>query len=85
MPFAGKSGIDCGDHYQLPPVRAVPVYNNRCLLNCSPLQFAAFNLWRMFKIVELSKLMRQQGHNEMIDMVNKIIVGTIDTTVDNLL
>ena len=68
-----------------PPVRAVPVYNNRCLLNCSPLQFAAIDLWRMFKIVELSEIMRKQGHNEMIDMLNKIRVGNIDTSVDNLL
>ena len=29
--------------------------------------------------------MRQQGHNEMIAMLNKIRVGTIDTNVGNLL
>ena len=52
LPVAGKSVLVCSDLYQLPPVRAVPVYNNRCLLNCcSPLQFAAIDLWRMFKIV----------------------------------
>ena len=39
----------------------------------------------MFKIVELTEIMRQQGHNEMIDMLNKIRVGTIDISVDNLL
>ena len=85
LSFAGKSVLVCGDLCQLPPVRAVPVYNNRRLLNCSPLQFAAIDLWRMFKIVELSEIMKQQGHNEMIDMLNKIRVGTIDTSVDNLL
>ena len=85
LPFAGKSVLVCGDLYQLPPVRAVPVYNNRCLLNCSPLQFAAIDLWRMFKIVELSEMMRQQGHNEMIDVLNEIRVGTVDTSIDNLL
>ena len=85
LPFAGKSVLVCGDLYQLPPVRAFPVFNNRSVENCHPLQFAAIDLWRMFKIVELTEIMRQQGHNEMIDMLNKIRVGTIDISVDNLL
>ena len=49
------------------------------------MQFTTIDMWRMFKIVELSEIMREQGHNEMIDMLNKIRVDTIDTSVDNLL
>ena len=66
-------------------MRAFPVFNNSSVENCHPLQFAAIDLWRMFEIVELTEIMRQQGHNEMIDMLNKIRVGTIDISVENLL
>ena len=59
LPFAGKSVLVCGDLYQLPPVRDFPVFNNRSVENCHPLQFAAIDLWRMFKIVELTEIMRQ--------------------------
>ena len=74
----------CGDLYQLPPVRACPVFENRIVENCSPLRYAALDLWRMFKIIELTEITRQQGHNEMID-INKIRIGAIDTSVDDLL
>ena len=83
LPFAGKSVLVCGDFYQLPPVRASPVFHS-CTGNFHALQYAV-DLWRMFRIVKLTKIMRQQGDNEVITMLNKIRVGALDSSVGNLL
>ena len=84
QPFAGKSLLVCGDLYQLPPVRAFSVYNTSNLIT-SPLELVATDLWHNMQIVELTEIMRQQGHNEMINMLNKVRTGDIDEHTENLI
>ena len=61
MVFAGLSIIALGDLYQLPPINQRPIYAEYkdAYLNISP-------LWRLFKIAELTEVMRQKG-----DTLNK--------------
>ena len=78
-PFAGKSILVCGDLYQLPPVLARPVFSTEgTFIN-------AFNLWHIFKLVELDETMRQQGDNSFIDMLNNVRVGEISSQNEEMI
>ena len=68
LPFAGLSIIAFGDLYQLPPFNQRPIYSEYkdSLLNISP-------LWSLFKIAELTEVMRQKGDTVFIDLLNKVI------------
>ena len=82
--FAGKSVILCGDLYQLPPVRAKPVF---MFDEYSPLLQGVLrvDLWRNFKIAELTEVMRQKDEVDFIHSLNKVRVGNIDNNVENIL
>ena len=78
-----KSLLVCGDLYQLTLVRALSVYDSSKLIS-NPIQYAATDLWQMVHVVELTEIMRQQGQNEMIHMLNNIRAGNIDEHTENL-
>ena len=70
-PFAGIPIIVCGDLYQLPPVKGVPIY----LLKDDRLEIlASYNLWSMFSLTELTEVMRQKDDLEFTLILNKIRV-----------
>ena len=72
IPFAGISVIACGDFYQLPSIQQRPVYAkfDDVMLNIS-------HCWRLFKIAELTELMRQRGDWELITLLINIRTGNI--------
>ncbi|XP_066935952.1 uncharacterized protein [Clytia hemisphaerica] len=70
IPFAGISIIACGDFYQLPPIKGGTIF--------SPFPEALLNIdhiWRNFKLVELTEVMRQRGDQVFIDILNNIRLG----------
>ncbi|XP_057294661.1 uncharacterized protein LOC130623196 [Hydractinia symbiolongicarpus] len=80
IPFAGISVIACGDLYQLPPIQARPIYTDYkdVLLNLS-------HCWKYFKIAELTEVMRQRGDQRLIELLNNIRVGNLETQHEDLL
>ena len=81
LPFAGLPVLVCGDLYQLPPVKGTPIYCNTGNRRGS----FSLELWRGFKIVELTEVMRKQGDYEFISLLNKIRVGAVDDEAEKLL
>ena len=79
-PFSGISILAFGDFYQLPPINARPVYGEYKdpLLNIAP-------LWRLFKMGELTEVMRQKGDIVFIDLLNAVRVGKITHDDETLL
>ena len=55
LPFAELPVLVCADLYQLPPVKGTPVHCNTGNIK----GFFSLELWRGFKIAELTKVMRQ--------------------------
>ena len=53
-------------------------YGNDAMQNIDP-------LWRMFQIAELDEVMRQKGDNQLIDMLNKIRTGDLDSKSEDML
>ena len=78
IPFANKTIIASGDLYQLPPVLAKPVYSTDGFV------IALLKLWHNFKFVEFDEVMRQQGDNRFIDLLNNVRIGCL-TEADELL
>jgi len=72
-PFAGITMIVVGDLYQLPPVRAKPVYEDY-----PDAMFNIYHLWRVFKMYKLKEIMRQQGDSTLIDLLNNIRIGHLE-------
>ena len=72
IPFAGKTVILVGDLFQLPPVRASFVFSQYDIVFGS-----IFQLWDLFKICELTEVMRQQGDPLFIDILNAACVGEL--------
>ena len=60
LPFAGLPVLVCGDLYQLPPVKGKPVYSS----GNSMRGYLTLELWKHFKMVELTEVMRQQEDHE---------------------
>ena len=71
-PFAGLTVLTVGDLFQLPPIGAKPVYTES--INCWQ-NFAA--LWKLFKIAELTEVMRQRVDSRLIDLLNNIRIGKV--------
>ncbi|XP_066911415.1 uncharacterized protein [Clytia hemisphaerica] len=79
IPFANKTVIVSGDLYQLPPVFGGPVFKlNGFLINL-------MKLWREFKFAELNKVMRQQGDNTFVNLLNNIRVGIMTEEDERIL
>ena len=72
-PFPGSTVITIADFFQLPPIRARPVYMHYGVnwKNFEP-------LWMQFKVVQLTEIMRLQGDNQLIKMLNDIRIATLD-------
>ena len=79
LPFAGLSVIVCGDFYQLPPVRSLPIYISSTR---SIKSLLILDLWRKFKMAELTEVMRQRENYQFINILNKIREGEIDEDVE---
>ena len=69
-PFAGISVIAVGDFFQLLPVGGRPVYADY-KINWQNFE----SLWKLFKIFELTEVMRQRGDAEFIDLLNNVRTG----------
>ena len=80
IPFAGMSVIACGDFFQLPPIQQRPLYANfdDVMLNIS-------HCWRLFKIAELTEVMRQRSDQELITLLNNIRTGNITENDEKIL
>ena len=72
------SVIVCGDFYQLPPVRGLPVYSS----TRSTKSLVALDLWRKFKMAELTEVMRQREDYQFLNILNKIRECEIDEDVE---
>ena len=61
-----------GDFYQLPPVKAKPVFSSfkNDLFNIS-------HPWEQFRMVELIKIMCQQGDHSFTEILNRIRTGQL--------
>ena len=83
IPFGGKAVLVCGDFYQLPPVQGKPVF----MFNETNTSggFLMLDLWRKFRLVELTEIMCQRGDAKFIELLNNIRVGTINTSIDDTL
>ena len=71
--FAGVRFIAVGDLYQLPPIKAKPVFvpfKNDCFNICHP--------WRVFQMIELDKIMREEGDNVFTDILNRLRVASLN-------
>ena len=71
IPFANKTIIASGDLYQLPPVLAKPVFS------IDGFVIALLKVWHNFKFAELDEVMRQQGDNKFIELLNSIRIGCL--------
>ena len=56
-PFAVLPVIVCGDVFQLPLVKGLPLYNSAASIK----DFIALELWRKFQMVELTEVMHRRG------------------------
>ena len=80
-PFAGLPVLACGDLYQLPPVKGAPIYcNTGNIKGCLNL-----DLWRGFKMAELTEVTRHQGDYNFISLLNKIGIGVAENEVERSL
>lgn len=79
-PFANVSVIACGDLFQLPPINQPPVYSDFTeeWLNID-------HIWKHFKLAELTEVMRQQGHDIFINLLNNVRTGQLTSADVNLL
>ena len=69
-----------GDFYQLPPIQYRPVYVefDDGMLNIS-------HSWRLFKIAELTEVMRQRGDQTLITLLNNVRTGNITNNDEKIL
>ena len=72
----GVSIMTAGDFLQLPPVRAKLAFS-QFYDKDSMKHLLAWQLWNLFKYIELTKVGRQ-SYILFIDLINKVQVGNID-------
>ena len=84
-PFGGLSVIVFGDLYQLPPVNPPAIYSRKNYNNMSMKDLNVLHLWELFRMVELTEVMRQRGNPIWINVLNKIRLGEIDENVESTL
>ena len=72
QPFVGVSVITVGDFFQLPPVGRKQVYAN------DKNNWQNFNsLRKLFKISELTEVMRQRRDSQVTDLLNNVRTGDV--------
>lgn len=78
LPFGGIQVIIVGDFFQLPPivVREEVPQLRQCGYT-SPFVFSSRIFHSNFKIMELSKVLRQKGDNKFIELLNAARTGSI--------
>ena len=79
-PFAGITTVVVGDLYQLPPVMQRPVFANYV-----DEYFNMYHPWRLFKMCELTEVMRQKGDNTLIDLLDNVRVGELTEADEEIL
>ena len=72
VPFGGLAVLTVGDLYQLPPVRERKVFS---LFKDEMLNFS--HPWHHFDFFELTEVMRQQGDNTFINILNNVRSGNV--------
>lgn len=77
IPFAGLPVFICGDYYQLPPVRGLPVAASLPSMK----GYLSLDLLTNFGMAELTEVMRQKGDSNFISRLNKIRKGEIDSNI----
>ena len=83
-PFGGLSVIVCGD-YQSPPVNPPAIYSQLDLKKATVKDINGLKLWYLFKMAEVTKVLRQRGDIKLIEMLNKIRVRDADDAGESLL
>ena len=73
--FAGNSVLVVEDLYQLLLVNAMLVYVSSN--SGKPESYVADELWKMFRLVELTEVTRQKGYISFTDLLNQIRVSHI--------
>ena len=68
--FADISIICVGDFYQLPPIREKPVFCNYSNDLCN-----VMHPWHVFKMIELTQIMRQIGDHCFTELLNRIRIA----------
>ena len=81
IPFAGLSIIFSGDFFQLPPIKAYPIYAPYALSSWENL----IHKWKLFKLAELDIAMRQRGDNNFIGLLNKVRIAELDGESEKML
>ena len=71
--FAGIKVFAVGDFLQLPSVKAEPVY-----AEYKNTWHNLDSLWRLFEIAERTEVMRQQGENNFINLLNHVRTADLD-------
>ena len=69
--FASLSVVAVGDLYQLPPIQKKSVFEDY--------KYDALNLyhpWHVFKMTELTEIMRQKYDQPFIELLNKFTTGS---------
>ena len=69
-PYAGLTIIVVGNLYQLPPVFQRPVF-----ADYYDDIYNIYHLWKVFKMCELTEVMRQKGNLRLIDLLNNIYLN----------
>ena len=67
QPFGNLS---MGDLLQVPPIRSTQIFEA-----CNNVFGDFINLWSLFLMTEMTKVMRQRGYQTFIDLLNNIRVG----------
>ena len=80
IPFAGITVVTCGDLLKLSPVQQRAVYSEY-----HDVWQNLFHLWKLFKIAELVEVMRQKGDSQLIDLLNKVRIASLNETDEQLL
>ena len=79
IPFAGLTVIFCGDFFQLLPIQARPIYSDY-----NDEWQNLVHLWKMFKLAELTEVMRPKGDDTFVDLLNNIRTASINPTQTGL-
>ncbi|XP_068712523.1 uncharacterized protein [Montipora foliosa] len=69
--FAGISVVVVGDFYQLPPIREKPIFEN--FKNNS---YNLYHPWLVFRMVELTEIMRQKDDQHFNRLLNRLRTGS---------